>query len=165
MRSGSLPLETLLAPEKVLAELNRLFQMDQHDGNYFTMWFGVYELSSRTLRYATAGAPPAIAVGSGTSPELLATDGQPLGMFDDVGYTSCSFAVPHGCRILLYSDGAFELDLIDGRQWTLPQFTTMFTEMAASSNLSLDELGETLQSLTRSGVFDDDCSLVLLKFD
>jgi len=46
LRSGSLPLPTLLAPDVVLGELNRRFQMDKHDGNYLTMWCGVYEVST-----------------------------------------------------------------------------------------------------------------------
>ena len=55
LRSGSFGRETLLRPGAVLTELNRLFQMDRQGGNYFTIWFGVYEASTRTLRYASAG--------------------------------------------------------------------------------------------------------------
>ena len=66
LRSGTLTIETLLAPEAVLTELNRLFPMDQQEDHYFTIWFGVYEMSSRTLRYASAGAPPAFAFTSPT---------------------------------------------------------------------------------------------------
>ena len=38
LRSGSLAAVNLLAPEAVLEELNRLFQMDQQNFHYFTMW-------------------------------------------------------------------------------------------------------------------------------
>ena len=31
--------------------------MDRQGGNYFTMWYGVYQKSTRTLRYASAGHP------------------------------------------------------------------------------------------------------------
>src|SRR4029079_5942171 len=122
LRSGSLPLQTLLAPDRVLAELNELFQMDKHDGNYLTMWFGVYEVSSGTLRYASAGAPPAIAVGPDDTSTELSTGGKPLGMFDDALYTSRSYTVPPGCRILLYSDGAYEDASVDGRALTQTDF-------------------------------------------
>lgn len=162
LRSGSLPLETLLTPDQVLAELNELFQMDKHDGNYLTMWFGVYEVSSRTLRYASAGAPPAIAVGPDATSTVLSTGGKPLGMFDDAFYTSCSYAVPPGCRILLYSDGAYEDACVDGQPLSLTDFKDLFTRL---HDASLDDLVETLRGLTPSGTFNDDCSLVRLESD
>ncbi len=164
LRSGSLPLPTLLAPEKVLAELNRLFQMDQHGEHYLTMWFGVYEASSRTLRYASAGHPPAFAATPDTASATteLATGGQPLGMFGDTVYTQETYIVPPGCRILLFSDGAYEDAQADGRRLSLTDFKDLYTRRAGSS---LDELVDTLRSLTPSGSFGDDCSLVRLEFD
>jgi len=164
LRSGTLPRATLLAPDAVLTELNRLFRMDQHDEHYLTMWYGVYQASSRTLRYASAGAPPAFA----TTPETtnatteLATDGQPLGMFADTTYTSGSYSVPPGCRLLLFSDGAYEDAHADGRQLSLTDFRNLFTRLAGSS---LDGLVDTLRSLTPNGSFGDDCSLVRLDLD
>ncbi len=61
LRSGTIGIETLLTPNAALEELNRLFQMDQQGEHYFTMWYGVYQASTRSLRYASAGAPPAYA--------------------------------------------------------------------------------------------------------
>ena len=162
LRCGSLPLPTLLAPDQVLAELNRLFEMDQHDGKYLTMWCGVYELSSRTLRYASAGHPPAIAVSLDATSTELSTDGKPLGMFDDTVYTSRSYTVPPGCRVLLYSDGAYEDARVGDRELSRTDFKNLFTRLAGSS---LDDLAETLRGLTPSGTFGDDCSLVRLEFD
>jgi hypothetical protein len=50
LRSGTIDDDTLRDPGRVLTELNRLFQMEQQDGNYFTIWYGVYQPSTRTLR-------------------------------------------------------------------------------------------------------------------
>lgn len=164
LRSGSLPMTTLLAPDEVLAELNRLFQMDKHDGNYLTMWFGVYEMSSRTLRYASAGAPPVLALSPGASSAAteLPTDGQPLGMFEDATYSSRSYTVPPGHRILLYSDGAYEDGFVDGRRLDQADFSALCTRLAGSP---LEDLVDALRALTPSGDFVDDCSLVRLEFD
>ncbi|HPX36502.1 MAG TPA: SpoIIE family protein phosphatase [Mycobacterium sp.] len=163
LRSGSLPLPTLHAPEEVLAQLNHLFQMDDHDGNYLTMWCGVYELSTRTLRYASAGAPPAFAITpDATAATELSTDGQPLGMFDDAAYNARSYTVPPGCRVLIFSDGAYESARDHGHQLSVAGFNTLFTRLAGSP---LDDLIETLRGLTPSGTFDDDCTLVNMAFD
>lgn len=164
LRSGSMSLATLLAPERVLTDLNQLFHMDQHDEHYLTMWCGVYEMSSRTLRYASAGSPPVFALTPdcpGAVAELL-TDGRPLGMFDDTAYTSRSYAVPPSCRVLLFSDGAYEDARLDGRQLSLTDVKGLFTRLAGSP---LGDLAETLRGMTPSGTFHDDCTLVRLDFD
>ncbi len=165
LRSDALPLRTLLVPDRVLAELNRRFQMDQHGQHFFTMWFGVYQASTRTLRYASAGAPPAFAFTSGdgaTPVPDLSTDCAPVGMFEDTVFTSSAYSVPPGCRILLYSDGAYELDLGDGQQLSLDDFRNLTARHASSPDSTLDGLVEELLALTPSHIFLDDCSLIEL---
>lgn len=169
LRSGTFDTETLLDPEGVLAEFNRLFQMEQQSDHFFTMWYGVYEKSTRTLQYASAGAPPAYAFnaappGSLTTTEL-STDSAPVGVFEDTEFTTGSYCVPHGCRILVFSDGASEQILADGTQLSQKAFKRLTTRLAASPDWSLDDLVSALRSLTASGFFHDDCSLVQMAFD
>lgn len=167
LRSETMPLSTLLAPERVLTELNAKFQMDQHADNYFTMWYGVYESSTRTMRYASAGHPPALAfhIENGlVTTTTLATQGLPLGMFEDTEFSCDSYSVPPGGQLVLYSDGAFELPLPEGNA-SLNAFIGLCAEFAATPGWSIDELIATLQSLTTGGLFGDDCSLVQLTFD
>ena len=71
--------------------------------------------------------------------------------------------VPPGCRLLLYSDGAFELGPADGRRFTLADFKNVATRLAGS-RASIDELVEELRALTPAGGFEDDCSLIGLRF-
>jgi len=167
LRSGSFATPSLLAPEGVLMELNRLFQMGQQNDHYFTVWYGVYEASTRTLRYAGAGAPPAFAFhsGAGAAVTELSATAVPVGMFADAVFTASTFVVPPGCRILLYSDGASEIDLGGGRQLGLTGFKNVCARTAESPDWSLDELLEQLRSLTPGGAFEDDCSLIQLVFD
>ena len=165
LRSGSLPTETLLEPARVLAELNTKFPMDQHGGNYFTMWYGVYESSTRTLRYASAGHPPALVFSSaGDDPARLTGPGFPVGMFIDTEFGCESFAVPPGAEIVLYSDGAFELPLPDDATWTLTDFVDLCTELHRSGTWTVDELAGNLKARTVAGLFNDDCSLLRLRF-
>ena len=62
LRSGSLEPDTMRAPHAVLVELNRLFQMEQHNHHYFTCWCGVYEASTRTLRLCQRRRPACLRV-------------------------------------------------------------------------------------------------------
>ena len=69
-------------------------------------------------------------------------------MFDDRAYASGSYTVPPGSRILLYSDGAYELALGNGRQLSLAEFMELFSQLAASADSSVDNLVESLRNLT-----------------
>ena len=169
LRSGSLSADTLKDPAAVLAKLNHLFQMDRHGDHYFTMWCGVYHTSSNTLRYASAGATPALAFTPGTTAAAdvteLFTESPPVGMFDDTVFTTNVYPVPPGCRVLLFSDGASEIELAEGRQLTLDEFQEIALDLAGRPNWSLDDLISELRSRSRSETFEDDCSLIQLTFN
>lgn len=162
LRSRTLDPATLLDPEWVLRELNRTFQMDQQFGHFFTIWYGVYEASSRTLRFASAGHPPAIALEAGTQPVPLSTDSIPIGMGEDIDVNSRTYEVPPGTEILLYSDGAYEVELPGGQMGSLQQFIDIYTEHAAVSGWTVDDLVDRLRARSATGIFDDDCTLVRL---
>ena len=166
LRTQSLPRHLLLAPEKLLAELNRRFDMETQDGHDFTIWYGVYQRSTRTLRYASAGHPPALVFGdAGGPPTDLATDTLPIGMFDDTTFSTGSVAIPPGARLLMYSDGAYELPLETGVAWGWADFVALCAEQATEPQWSLDDLIAALRARTTAGLFEDDCSLVLVSFD
>ncbi len=169
LRSRSLGIETMLEPDAVLAELNSLFQMGEQVEHYFTVWYGVYRASTRTLRYASAGAPPAFAfttAADGTvSVTELSTEAKPVGMFEDTEFTSASYAVPPGCRVLIFSDGAYELALSEGELLSIEEFKKLYIRLARSSNWAIDALVEELSARTPANSFEDDCSLVSLTFD
>ena len=165
LRSGTLPRATLLEPDAMLAELNRLFPMESQGGNYFTAWYGVYQPSNRTLRYASAGHPPALAlVGGrgGVEHTQLATAAIPVGILPDTTFATSSYVVPAGADILLYSDGAFELSMADGGWMSLPKFIEICTGIAGADGWTLDALVVELLNISALGIFEDDCTLVRL---
>ncbi len=155
LRAGGLATEVLLAPDRVLTELNARFGMDNHDGHYFTMWYGVYERSSGVLRYANAGHPPPLVLtADGATIESFPLTGasMPAGMFPDIEFSTDSFAVPAGSRILLYSDGVL------GDPPHMAEFVALCKELAAGSSFWLDDL------IDQAPASEDDCSVVLLAF-
>jgi serine phosphatase RsbU (regulator of sigma subunit) len=95
----------------------------------------------------------------------LSTPAEPVGMFEDTEFTSAAYRVPPGCRILVHSDGASELDLADGTQLSLAGFRAVATRLAGSPDWTLDALVDELRALTPTGLFEDDCSLIRCAFD
>jgi CHASE1-domain containing sensor protein len=163
LRSGTLDHDTLQDPGLVLAELNRLFQMDQQAGNYFTIWYCVYQPSTRILRYSGAGHPPAIIVtGDGSDPVQLRSEAVPVGVLRNTTFETRSYTMPPGADLLIYSDGAYELALPDGRRWEIEEFIDLCARTARSPQWALEDIVAQLRNRSDTGTFDDDCTLVRL---
>ena len=161
LRSGTLDDDTLRDPGRVLTELNRLFRMDQQADNFFTIWYGVYQPSTRVLRYAGAGHPPAIILtADGSDPVRLPSQSVPIGVLRDTTFVADSYPLLPDTDLLIYSDGAYELALPDGGHWTLEDFIDLWARNARSPHWTLEKLVERLRDLSATGDFDDDCTLV-----
>lgn len=166
LRCSSMPPATERDPGEVLAELNQRFDMDGQGGKFFTLWYGIYQRSTRTLRYASGGHPPALLFAQGEDqPIELPTKSLPVGTFGDSAFPVTSVTVPHGAKLLVYSDGAYESTTAEGTHWTASEFTEFCTQHSQSPQWSLDTLVEHLRARTVDGRFEDDCSLVLVAFD
>lgn len=168
IRSRLLPKATLLEPDEMLATLNRLFQMEDHGGAYFTMWYGIYKESTRTLTFASAGHPPALAFTPSPDGDwhctALTTPSSPVGVFDDTEFHTSTFTVPVGCRMVLFSDGAFEIPAPGGRHGSFREFRELVAGFAPSEDFSAGALADLLRARAPGGQFDDDCSLIALEF-
>lgn len=161
LRSGTLDHDTLRDPGRVLTELNRLFPMDRQGGNFFTIWYGVYQPSTRTLRYARAGHPPALVLTTdGSGPVLLESGSVPIGVLADIVYETHDYHLPPNADLLIYSDGAYELALPGGEHWALEDFIDLCADTARSPDWTLDDLVGQLRNRSETGHFDDDCTLV-----
>jgi len=60
LRSQTLSETEFKNPGEVLSALNGAFPGEKHDDMFFTIWYGVYTKSTRTLNYASGGHPPAL---------------------------------------------------------------------------------------------------------
>ncbi len=101
-------------PAAVLEGLNRAFPMDRNNDKYFTIWYGVYHVPTRTLRYASAGQHPALLVTGDGQGMRLQTEGSVIGVTPEMTYPAASLEVPPGAEIYLFSDGVFEIARPDG---------------------------------------------------
>lgn len=110
LRGQSLAHADFLQPDSVLTALNRAFPMEDHGGLFFTIWYGVYQHSTRTLSYANAGHPPALLFGPhNQSLRLGQGDGLVIGAMPEVSYITRRLKLLPGSRLYLFSDGCFEI--------------------------------------------------------
>jgi phosphoserine phosphatase RsbU/P len=167
IRSQSLPGINFYRPEDVLRGLNEVFQMDEQHSRYFTLWYGVYNRVQRRLTYASAGHPPALLM-SGQEPSIqvqqLKTPGKPIGMLPDARYVSASCTLLMPSRLLLFSDGLYEIRQPGGKIWNLDRLITWVTQQSMGDQSAVAMLRQ-IQSLTGATTFDDDISLLQFRFD
>lgn len=166
IRSRSLDQQVLLDPAALLAELNGMFPIERQS-NYFTMWYGVYDVTTRELVYASGGHPPALLMSPEAEGPLhcqrLATRSLGVGLMEGSRYCNASVQVNPGDRLMLYSDGLFEFFDAEGKLWS---FDSLLTLLAAQPELGMDvyHLTDTMRRFAGTGSFSDDCSVVLVEF-
>jgi sigma-B regulation protein RsbU (phosphoserine phosphatase) len=167
IRSGSLHKTDFLDPGQVLAGLNEAFQMERHNNMYFTIWYGVYDTASRTLRHASGGHPPALLLQSGPGGdtiEQLACSGMIIGVMPDVPYESQTTTVPENSRLFVYCDGAYEIKRASGPMLDYDEDFLPFLLKNGRSKTLPDDILAWITSIHPGPVLDDDYSFVTMDF-
>ncbi|SMF33237.1 SpoIIE family protein phosphatase [Desulfovibrio gilichinskyi] len=165
LRSQTLPDTDFHKPDEVLFALNESFQMDQQNNLYFTMWYGVFKKSDRTLTYSSGGHPPALLM-NGDEVAQLRTPGMIVGGMPDMQYTSDSIKVCHGARFFLYSDGVYELKKVsDGKMWDFDGFVNFMKSTTGPLGNPIDMLLGYTKELQGREDYDDDFSMVEFVFE
>jgi sigma-B regulation protein RsbU (phosphoserine phosphatase) len=169
LRSRALKDLNYYQPSEVLAALNNTFQMNYQNDKYFTIWYGVYNRVSRQLTYSSAGHPPAIIL-SGNSPthtevKRLKTPGMPVGMFPEAKYTDAYCQIEKSSILYIFSDGAYEITQSNGTLWSLEGFIQILISLQYSVDNQLDYILDYLINLNSKETFEDDLSILQVKFD
>lgn len=161
LRARSLPDTDFLIPRQVMATLGRTFQMEEHGERFFTMWYGVFQHSTRRLSWSGAGHPPALLFPGGHNPPReLGSQNPAVGMFAIDDWEQDETEIPPDSRLLIYSDGAFEIHRPDGSDWTFEEFVEFVSRPQTSDRPILDQLLDHCRLLKGGPVLDDDFSLL-----
>ncbi|NJR18112.1 MAG: SpoIIE family protein phosphatase [Calothrix sp. CSU_2_0] len=168
LRSRALQNLNYYQPSEVLRALNETFQMNYQNDKYFTIWYGVYNRVKRQLIYSSAGHPPGILISgkSNTSTEfkLLRTSGMPVGMFPDAKYIDGFCTIEEQSSLYLFSDGAYEITLNNGKLWGLEEFIRKLVSSHHSFDAELNDIIKYLAALNVKDAFDDDLSILRIDF-
>lgn len=151
-------------PGEVLARLNDVFPMEKQNGKYFTIWYGVYNRADRTLSYANGGHPPALLF-TGHSPaeaplQQLKPTGMCIGMMSDMPFETVQVRLGAYSRLLLYSDGVYEISQPDGSMWTMSEFVKYVTSLPVDQGSVLDQILVHVRQMHGCDVLDDDFSIL-----
>ena len=117
---SSLRAATLLAGEDAataVAVVNRQLCASAPAGRYATLFYGVFDAATRSLRYVNAGHNPPLVIRKDGSVIWLDAGGLPAGLFPDCTYTSGTAQLEAGDLLVCYTDGVVEAVNSSGEEW------------------------------------------------
>ena len=168
LRSESLNHVDFRDPAQVLAELNQVFKMENHNDMFFTIWYGVYHKQKGEIVYAGGGHPPAIAITGETSetavPVKLAGEGFIIGAMPDKDYPVASFSLKPFTRLYIFSDGIYEVNGCGGKICMAEDFVRIVGDLYEENQAHVKGIIDSMKARQGKGVFDDDVSLLEIEF-
>ena len=168
LRSHSLPNTDFREPAQVLDRLNATFKMEQHDERYFTIWYAVFCTTTRQLAYAGGGHPPALLLSNsppaaGQKPQRLESDGPVVGWGMDLPFETTALTLAPGAKLLVFSDGVFEVEKTDGANWAFEEFLDFIAAVSKEAQC-IDRLLAHVRQLHGSDTLADDFSMLEFVF-
>lgn len=175
LRFQTLPGTDFHEPEEVMESLNESFQMKDHNDMYFTIWYGVYNVLRKEIKYAAAGHHAGYLVLPGGGDIELYTRNLMIGVDPDYKYEASSAFIDSNSSLYLFSDGVFEFELNDGLIWTIEELHSFIKENQSEkdedidsyfeySELELDNIYRYIITTSRDKKLKDDFSLLKVSF-
>ncbi|MBN2874699.1 MAG: SpoIIE family protein phosphatase, partial [Spirochaetales bacterium] len=171
LRSLSLGGVDYASPSSVLSRLNMSFRIEDQNNMFFTIWYGVFDVSTGILRYASAGSPPAILVGPDGVVVELAGDGPVIGVDEAATFGEFDEVVEPGSNLYLFSDGLFEIRTKAGGMLPWETFRELLEAHHKECSLMpaclspIKRIVDSVRNLSAKPLFDDDVSIVEFAFD
>jgi sigma-B regulation protein RsbU (phosphoserine phosphatase) len=101
----------------LLKVVNHQAYASSPEGRYATLFYGVFEESTRILRYVNAGHNPPVLIRRDGSMHCLETGGAPVGLLADSEYREGSVKLETGDLMIAFTDGIIEATNQDGEEW------------------------------------------------
>jgi len=159
----SLPLHQ---PAQLFAELNRLFPMEENNGQYFTMVYGLLHLPSGKLRLCVGGHPPPLLLHAGRV-QTIEARGLPIGCLSSASWNEVELTLHPRDRLLCYSDGLSEAlphdDESGSRLFGADRIRELFSEYRSAPLEALcDSVIDAVLSWTAPATPSDDITMLVL---
>jgi len=155
-------------PGELLTRVNRALALilKQADTTMFaTCFYVVADVERAQLRFANAGHPSALHMhGSNGAAKKLQGSGRPgpaMGIFPTVNYITSSTPMKKGDRVMLFTDGLFEVEDTAGALFTEEQLHSTVTRYAAlPAQEFFDRVINDVRQFSKRQSFDDDVCVV-----
>ena len=101
----------------VVAAVNRQVYASSLDDRFATLFYGVFDGTTRRLQYVNAGHNSPIVIRRDQSVTPLEPSGPPVGIFPDSTYQESVVELSRGDLVVAYTDGVVEALSPEGEEW------------------------------------------------
>jgi sigma-B regulation protein RsbU (phosphoserine phosphatase) len=133
---------------------------------YATVFYGVYDQVTRTLRYVNAGHNPPVVLRNDGSVHWLEPSGAPVGMFPDSNYEESVVQLNPGDMVIAYTDGVIEATNPGREEWGVQGLLRATAARERQSSTRAEDLVEqifnSMDDFSR-GCQTDDATLAVLR--
>ncbi len=158
-------LEYDTSPASVLANLNKTIFDLSEEKMFVTFAYLVADRSQNMVRLATAGHPPILYKHHQSNKiEELRTVNLGLGIKRDAQFSDVEIPFAQDDSLLLYTDGVIEAMNIKDEEYGNEQLRRVVASANGSPEQVCDEIVKKLHEFTKNDVFQDDVSIVCIKF-
>ncbi len=152
------------SPSEVAASMNERFPMNLDTNQYFTMLYGVLNITSRELTYCRCGHPPPILVSGEQVRELDSFCDPAVGILPDVDFHEETIHLTEKDRFVMFTDGLDEATSEAGEEFG---FERIKEQLAKSRDASLSDAIQSLQvgakEFSQKDVQGDDITIVAIE--
>ena len=147
----------------MLGAVNRQVHATSLTDRYATLFYGVFDGATRTLRYVNAGHNPPMVMRRDGSIDWLEAGGAPVGMFPDWPYEEGIVQLKSGDLVLAYTDGVIEAENPYGDVWGVEGLRRAASEnRSRSADDMVDAIFKSMDGFS-AGHQTDDATLVVLR--
>jgi serine phosphatase RsbU (regulator of sigma subunit) len=134
-------------------------------GLYTTLFVGIYDPTSKRLRYVNAGHNPQFSLRQGKL-ERLSSTGTPIGLLPGRGYTQQEIQLASGDFLFFYTDGIVETENEQGDQFGPERLERLLIETVTAEAAGPDTVLQRVETAVRTfrgaaEPFDDATSMVV----
>jgi len=154
-------------PNQLLDSLNHKLHALLNNYMFVSAFYLIVDLQERKLYFSNAGHPYPLRIHRGSkSVDELKADGTLLSVMDDSEYSAQSCSIESGDRILLYTDGMFDMKNKHGEFISMDYVRSFSLRHAALGGHDFIELLiSRMFQFANHKRFEDDINLIVIDFD
>ncbi len=151
---------------EVVNRLNTALHSLSDSNRYVTLLLAEIDASSRSLRYVNCGHNPALLFQTKTRDVVLMNSSCfPIGMFDSLACAMKPANLTAGDILVLYTDGVIEAENSLGEEFGMERLSALIRHgHAMSADELMNHILESVTDFSRDVGFDDDVTILVVKF-
>lgn len=152
------------SPSVFLKKINKRMKEFMPLGQFATMFYGVINTETNTLKFSGAGCPNPFIINADGNTSILDTKGIPLGVLEETEYTDSEIKFQKGDLLCLFSDALIETPNDHDEMFDHNKLQKILSKNAGmSAKKTLNELLKRFNSFIGDNEISDDLTINLYK--